>query len=67
MYIRTCVFNFKNKNKKKKRRRRKAKEAKEEKRISVENIPGYDDTVCKVALSTFNLPNQVMSFSWLFI
>ena len=40
---------------KKKTRRQKAKETKEEKRICLENLTGYDDIVCEVALCIFNL------------
>ena len=36
-------------------RRQKAKETKEKKRISVENLTGYNDIVCEFALCTFNL------------
>ena len=62
-------FNYKKKQpkkkkKKEKRRRQKAKETKEEKRISVENLTGYDDIVCEFALCTFNLL-LLVSFSWL--
>ena len=46
------IYNF---NFKKKLRRQKAKETKEEKRISVEDLTGYDDIVCEFALCTFNL------------
>ena len=35
-----------------KTRRQKAKETKDEKRMSVENLTGYDDVVCKFALCT---------------
>ena len=43
-------------NKQKKRKtRQKAKETKEETRISVENLTGYGDMVCKFAQCTFNL------------
>ena len=37
------------------------------KRISVENLTGYDDIVCEFALSTFKLFDQFVNFSWLFI
>ena len=37
---------------KKKSRRQRAKENKEKKRISVENLKGYNDIVCKLGLST---------------
>ena len=42
-------------------RRQKAKETKEEKRISVEILTGYDDIVCKIALCTFNLLDLVVN------
>ena len=41
-------FWFKKKNKETK----KAKETKEEKRMSIENLTGYDDIDCKFALGT---------------
>ena len=71
MCIRIHVSNLKQKTKKakkkKKNRRQKAKETKEEKTISVENLTGYDDTVWKFALCTFNLLGRVVNFFWLFI
>ena len=36
-------------------RKKKPKETKEEKRISVQNLTGYDNIVCEFALCTFNL------------
>ena len=51
----------------KKTRTQKAKETKEEKRVSMENLTGYDDVICGFALCTFNLLDRVVSFSWLFI
>ena len=52
---------------KKIKRRQKAKETKEEKqklkRISVENLMGYDDIVCEFAQCTFNLLDGVVDFS----
>ena len=45
-----------------KKTRQKAKEAKEEKRISVENLTGFDDIVCEFALCTFNLLHGVVNF-----
>ena len=36
----------------------KQKKTKEEERISVENLTGYDDFVCEFALCTFNLFDQ---------
>ena len=50
-----------------KTRRQKEKETKEKKRVSVENLTGYDDIVCEFALCTFNLLDRVVNFSWLFI
>ena len=64
------IFLTKKKTKKKHkqtRRQKKANKTKEEKRISVENLMGYDDIICEFALCTFNLLDQVMNFSWLFI
>ena len=43
-----CTFDLKRKT----RKQTKAKETKEEKRISVENLTGYDDIDCKFALGT---------------
>ena len=72
--IAKCVpkYIFLNKKKTKKknkqtRRQKKANKTKEEKWISVENLMGYDDIICEFALCTFNLLDQVMNFSWLFI
>ena len=45
----------------------KTKTAEEEKGISVENLTGYDDIVCKFHMCTFNLLDRVVSFSCLFI
>ena len=61
MCIRIPVLNLKTKI------GQKAKETKEEKRISVENLTGYDDIVREFALCTFNLLDRVVNFSWLFI
>ena len=47
--------------------RQKAKETAEEKRISVENLTGYDNILCEFALCTFNLLDRVVNFFWLFI
>ena len=49
------------------RRQKKAKETKEENRISLENLTGYSDIVCELALCTFNLLDRVVNFSWLYI
>ena len=43
-----CNFDLKRKT----RKQTKAKETKEEKRMSVENLTGYDDIDCKFALGT---------------
>ena len=69
-HCRVCIrifFFSKKKKKKKKKKTKKAQATKEEKRITVENLTGYDDIVCKFALCTFNLLDRVMNFSWLFI
>ena len=58
MYIRTYIFNFKTKKPSKAKQNKKTKKAietKEEKRISVENLTGYNDVVCEFALCIFNL------------
>ena len=61
-------FDFLKKIKKKQNKKtKKAKAAKEERRISVENLTGYDDIVCKFALCTFKLLDRVVNFSRLFI
>ena len=41
--------------------KQKEKETKAEKRISVENLTGYDDIVCEFVLYTFNLAME----SWI--
>ena len=41
-----------------------AKETKEEKRLCVENLTEYDDIVCGFTLSTCNLLDRVVNFSW---
>ena len=33
----------------------------------MENLTGYDDIVCELALYTFNLLDQILNFFWLFI
>ena len=48
-------------------RKQKSKETKEEKRISVGNLTGYDDIVCEFPMCTINLRHRVVSFYWLFI
>ena len=56
------------KTKKNARRKKEAKETKEEeKRISAENLTGYDDIVSESALCSFNLLDRAANFSWLFI
>ena len=67
MCIRIYIFNLQKAKQNKQSRRLKAKETKEEKRISVENLTGYDDIICDFALCTFNLLDRVVSFSMLFI
>ena len=62
MCIRICIFNLK-----KPPKHAKAKETKDEKRIFVENLTGYDDIVCEFALCTFNLFDRVVNFSRLII
>ena len=66
MCIRIYAFDFKNKQKTTKiTRGQKAKEAKDEKRISVENLTEYDDIVCEFALCTDLLDRgRVVTFSW---
>ena len=44
--------------------RQKAKQTKEEKRISGENLTGYDDIVSEFPLFTFNLLDRVVNFPW---
>ena len=56
MYIRIYILisrDKQSKTKKKDKKTKKAKETKEEKRISVENLTGYNDI--EIALCTFNL------------
>ena len=53
MCIRIYSSNFFKKNKQEDKE--KEKESKEEKRISVENLMGYNDIVCKLVLWTFYL------------
>ena len=66
MCIRIYIFNLKTKQKTT-TRRQKPKETKKGKRISVENLTGYDDIVCEFVLCTFNLLDRLVNFSWLFI
>ena len=54
MCIRIYVFNFKN-TKPKIIKRQKGKETKEERRIHLKNLTGYDDIFCEFTLCTFNL------------
>ena len=60
MYRNIYTFNFFNFKKKLRRQKKKhththTQETKEEKRISAENLTGYNDIVCEFALSNFNL------------
>ena len=62
MCIIIYIFDFKKNKEKnpqktpnKQRRKTKQEKAKEEKKISVENLKGCDDIVCEFALCTFNL------------
>ena len=64
MFIRVYILIFK---KNKKTTRQKAKETKKENRISMEKPMGCDVTVLKFALCTFDLLDQVVNFSRLFI
>ena len=65
------IFLTSKKKKKKKKtkitRRKKVKETKEEKKISVKNLTGYNDFVCEFALCTFNSFDRVLNFSWLYM
>ena len=51
MCIRIYIFDLK-KNKKKSKQNKMTKKAKEKKRISEENLAGYDGIVCEFALCT---------------
>ena len=48
-------------------RRQKAKKTKEEKKISLENLTGYNDIVCEFAMCTFKVLDRVANFFCLFI
>ena len=48
--------------KQKKWKRKNQKKVKKEKRVYMENLTGYDDIVCELALYTFNLLNQIVNF-----
>ena len=61
MCIKINVFNLKKKQSKK-TRRQKAKETKEEKRVSVENLTGYDYMAFEFAQCTFNLLDRFVNF-----
>ena len=61
------MYIFKLKKVKQKIATTKAKETKEEKKIYVENLTGYNDIVFKFVLRTFNLFGRAANFSWLFI
>ena len=67
MHIRICINIYFLSQKKTHTHKQKVKETKEEKRIYVENLTGYNDIVCEFALCTFNLHDQVVNFSMLFI
>ena len=49
------------------KKKKKEKRNYRKKRLSVENLTGYDDIVCDFPLGTFNLLDRVTSFSCLFI
>ena len=51
----------------KKKKQQIAKETTEQKRISVENLTGYDDIVYEFTMRTFNLRDRVVSLYWLLI
>ena len=53
-----CIRNLQ----KKKWKRKNQKKAKKEKRVYMENLTGYDDIVCELALYTFNLLDQIVNF-----
>ena len=61
MCIKINVFNFKKKQSKK-TTRQKAKDTKEEKRVSVKNLTGYDYMVCEFAQCIFNLLDRFVNF-----
>ena len=44
----------------------KSKETKEENRIPIDNLMGYDDIISEFALYIFNLFDRVVNLSWLF-
>ena len=49
------IYIFSSKQKAKNTRRQKTKETKEEKRISVENLTGFDNIVCEFVLCTSSI------------
>ena len=63
MCIRMYIFTLK----KQKTRRPKVKEIKEEKKITVEKLRGYDDIACEFVLCNckfaFNLLDRIVNFS----
>ena len=63
MCIRIYIFNLKKNKNNNNNKTKKEKQTKKEKRISVENLTGYDDFVYEFALDTFNLLDRVVSFS----
>ena len=64
MCIRIYIFKFKKRNKN--NMKIKSKETKEENRIPIENLMGYDDIISEFALYIFNLFDRVVNLSWLF-
>ena len=58
MCIRIFICNFK-KTKSQTAKRHITKEANEEKRISMENLTGYDDIVCQCALLTYLIEAEI--------
>ena len=67
MCIRICIFKNKTTKQEDKKKKKKAKKTKEEKRISVKNLTGYDDIVCEFPLCIRNLLNRIVNFFWLLI
>ena len=45
----------------------KTKKAEEEKGMSLKNLMGYNDIVCKFHMCTFNVLDRAVSFSCMFI
>ena len=63
MCIRICIFNLK----KKQQQQQQQQQQKHTEQTYVENLTGYDDSVCEFALCTFDLLDHVVSFSCLFV